>query len=259
MHWNVDPEIFRIGFVAVRWYSLLFMMSFVAGIGLFNYFFKLEKKPVSDVDHLLMYMLFSTVIGARLGHCLFYDPVYYLSNPIKILMVWEGGLASHGAAIAIPIGAWLYSRKRKDQPFMWLIDRVAIGVAISGFFIRMGNFFNSEIIGAPTDVPWAVIFDKVDSLPRHPSQVYEALAYLTIFLLMIWLYKKKQGQTQNGVFLGIFLILVFGFRFFVEFFKENQSAFESGMTLNMGQWLSIPAVLIGIWLLVRANTQNQKE
>ncbi len=249
MHWNVDPEIFRIGFVAIRWYSLLFMLSFVAGIYLFNYFFKLEKKPLADIDHLLMYMLFSTVIGARLGHCLFYDPVYYLSNPIKILMVWEGGLASHGAAIGIPIGAWLYSRKREGQPFLWLIDRVVIGVAISGAFIRLGNFFNSEIIGAPSNLPWAITFDRVDNIPRHPSQLYESLAYLTIFIILFLLYKKKQGKTRNGSLLGLFLILVFGFRFFVEFLKENQSAFEQSMSLNMGQILSIPAVLIGVALL----------
>jgi len=257
MHWNADPEIFRIGFLAIRWYSVLFMMSFVAGIYLFNYFFKLEKKPVSDVDHLLMFMLFSTIIGARLGHCLFYDPVYYLSNPIKILMVWEGGLASHGAAIGIPIGAWLYTRKRKDQPFMWLIDRVAIGVAISAFFIRLGNFFNSEIIGAPGDVPWAVIFDRIDNIPRHPAQLYEALAYLFIFIIMITIYKKKQGRTQNGMLLGLFLVLIFGFRLFVEFYKENQSAFEQGMALNMGQWLSIPAILIGIGLLIWSRSKPQ--
>ncbi len=249
MHWNVDPEIFRIGFVAIRWYSLLFMLSFVAGIYLFNYFFKLEKKPLADIDHLLMYMLFSTVIGARLGHCLFYDPVYYLSNPIKILMVWEGGLASHGAAIGIPIGAWLYSRKREGQPFLWLIDRVVIGVAISGAFIRLGNFFNSEIIGAPSNLPWAITFDRVDNIPRHPSQLYESLAYLTIFIILFLLYKKKQGKTRTGSLLGLFLILVFGFRFFVEFLKENQSAFEQSMSLNMGQILSIPAVLIGVALL----------
>jgi len=256
MHWNVDPEIFRIGFIAIRWYSLLFMLSFVAGIYLFNYFFKLEKKPLADIDHLLMYMLFSTVIGARLGHCLFYDPVYYLSNPLKILMVWEGGLASHGAAIAIPIGAWLYSSKREAQPFLWLIDRVTIGVAISGAFIRLGNFFNSEIIGAPSDVPWAVIFDRLgDNTPRHPSQLYESLAYLIVFIILFLLYKSKQGKTKNGSLLGLFLILVFGFRFFVEFVKENQSAFEQGMSLNMGQWLSIPAVLIGIGLLLWSRRQ----
>ncbi len=255
MHWNVDPEIFRIGFVAIRWYSLLFMLSFVAGIYLFNYFFKLEKKPLEDIDHLLMYMLFSTVIGARLGHCLFYDPVYYLSNPLKILMVWEGGLASHGAAIGIPIGIWLYSRKRKDQPFLWMADRVAIGVAISGFFIRLGNFFNSEIIGAPSDVPWAVVFDRLDNIPRHPSQIYEALAYLSIFLIMIAIYKKKQGQTKDGLLVGLFFVLIFGSRFFVEFLKENQSAFEQGMTLNMGQWLSIPAVLIGLGLILWSRQQ----
>lgn len=248
-HWNVNPEIFRIGFFALRWYSLLFMISFIVGVYLFNRFFRIEGKPAEDVDHLLMYMLFSTIIGARLGHCLFYDPAYYLSNPVKILMVWEGGLASHGAAIGIPIGAWLYSRKRPEQPFLWLIDRIVIAVAISGFFIRLGNFFNSEIIGAPTDAPWAVIFDRVDQIPRHPSQLYESLAYLGIFIILLLIYNKKREKTEHGLLLGLFLILTFTFRFFVEFVKADQSAFEAGMVLNMGQILSIPAVLIGAGLL----------
>jgi len=251
IHWNVNPEIFRIGFVAVRWYSLLFMLAFVAGIYIMNKIYKYENKPVEAVDHLLMYMLLATVIGARLGHCLFYDPSYYLSNPIKILMVWEGGLASHGAAIGILTGLYLYSKKYKDQPFLWVVDRVVITVALAGAFIRTGNLFNSEIIGAPTHLPWAFVFERVDSIPRHPSQIYEALAYLIVFVILYRLYMKQKEKTPNGQLLGLFLILVFGFRFLVEFVKANQEPFEQSMTLNMGQILSIPAVLAGIWLLYR--------
>ena len=258
IHWNVNPEIFRIGFVAVRWYSLLFMLAFVAGIYIMNKIYKLENKPVEAVDPLLMYMLFATVIGARLGHCLFYDPAYYLSNPVKILMVWEGGLASHGAAIGILTGLYLYSRKYKDQPFLWLVDRVVIPVALAGAFIRTGNLFNSEIIGAPTDLPWAFVFDRVDQVPRHPSQIYEALAYLFIFVILYRLYMKQKENTPKGQLLGLFLILVFGFRFFVEFVKANQEAFEQGMTLNMGQILSIPAVLAGVWLLYRVKKNKKR-
>ncbi len=258
IHWNVNPEIFRIGFVAVRWYSLLFMLAFVAGIYIMNKIYKLENKPVEAVDPLLMYMLFSTVIGARLGHCLFYDPAYYLRNPVKILMVWEGGLASHGAAIGILTGLYLYSRKYKDQPFLWLVDRVVIPVALAGAFIRTGNLFNSEIIGAPTDLPWAFVFDRVDQIPRHPSQIYEALAYLFIFVILYRLYMKQKENTPKGQLLGLFLILVFGFRFFVEFVKANQEAFEQGMTLNMGQILSIPAVLAGVWLLYRVKKNKKR-
>lgn len=251
LHWDMDPEIFRIGIFAIRWYSVLFMMSFIWGIFFFNWIYKKENKPLADLDHLLIYMLLGTVIGARLGHCLFYDPGYYLSHPLKILMVWEGGLASHGAAIGILLALYIYSGKRKDQPFLWLVDRMAVGVALAGFFIRTGNFFNSEIIGGPSKLPWAIIFDKVNAIPRHPAQLYEAFAYLIIFIILLLVYKRKMNKTPHGLLLGLFLIFIFGFRFFVEFVKEDQVSFEAGMTLNMGQLLSIPAVLAGVILLWR--------
>ena len=253
IEWNVDPEIFHIGFVSIRYYSLLFMLSFILGIAIFHGIYKRENKPKEDLDPLLIYMMLGTVIGARLGHCLFYDPIYYLSNPIKILKVWEGGLASHGAAIGILLSLYLYSRKHPDQPFLWLVDRIVITVALAGFFIRMGNLFNSEIIGKPTDVPWAFIFVRAQvpdpMTPRHPTQIYEALAYLVIFGILYYIYKKQGPKVRRGFLLGLFLVLVFGVRFFVEFLKENQVAFESGMALNMGQILSIPAVIAGIALI----------
>ncbi|MEJ2052481.1 MAG: prolipoprotein diacylglyceryl transferase [Calditrichaceae bacterium] len=261
--WNVDPEIIRIGFVSIRYYSLLFMLSFILGIAIFHKIYKRENKPKEDLDPLLIYMMIGTVVGARLGHCLFYDPMYYLSHPLKILMIWQGGLASHGAAIGILLSLYLYSRKHPDQPFLWLVDRIVITVALAGFFIRIGNLFNSEIIGKPTDVPWAFIFERAQvsdpMTPRHPTQIYEALAYLIIFFILYRIYKKHGPKLRRGYLLGLFLILVFGFRFFVEFLKENQVAFESGMALNMGQILSIPAVIAGIFLIFWAKEPKIEE
>jgi len=197
-------------------------------------------------------MIFGTVIGARLGHCLFYNPVYYLSNPIEIFKVWEGGLASHGAAIGILVAVYLFSKKKKKYPFLWIIDRIVIVVALAGTFIRLGNLFNSEIIGKPTDVSWAFIFTAIDDLPRHPTQLYESIAYLIIFLILLFIYYKGFEKNRSGLLFGLFLVLVFTFRFFVEFLKENQSGFEAGMTLNMGQLLSIPFVLIGIIFIIKS-------
>lgn len=266
IEWNVNPEIFHIGFVSIRYYSLLFMLSFILGIVIFNSIYKRENKRKEDLDPLLIYMMLGTVIGARLGHCLFYDPIYYLNNPIKILEVWEGGLASHGAAIGILISLYLFSKKHPDQPFLWLVDRIVITVALAGFFIRIGNLFNSEIIGKPTDVPWAFIFLRAqvaDPLtPRHPTQIYEALAYLTIFIILYFIYKRQGASMRRGFLLGLFLVLVFGVRFFVEFLKENQVPFEAGLPLNMGQILSIPAVIAGVilifWAKKPAVGTNQK-
>jgi prolipoprotein diacylglyceryl transferase len=252
IHWNVDPEIIKIGFFSLRYYSLLFMISFLTGIYIMRWMFKLENRNQDDVDQLLIYMLFGTVIGARLGHCLFYDPIYYLSDPILILKVWQGGLASHGAAIGILISLYMYKKKHKDQPYLWIMDRVVVSVALAAFFIRVGNLFNSEIIGKPTHADWGVIFDRIDAIPRHPSQLYEAFAYLVVFLILINIYKKYKANLPEGLIFGIFLIGIFGFRIIVEFYKENQSAFEAGMMLDMGQILSIPLVLAGIYFVYRA-------
>lgn len=254
-HWNVNPELFHYGFIHIRYYSLLWMLAFLIGIYMFNWIYKREHKPLEDLDTLLVYMLLGTIIGARLGHCIFYDPVYYFSHPIRILKVWEGGLASHGAAIGILIALYLYTRKRPNQPFLWLVDRIVIAVALGGSFIRLGNFFNSEIIGRPAHVPWAVIFDRVDQIPRHPTQIYEALAYLLIFFFLFFKYKKQGANTPRGQLFGWFLVLTFGFRFFVEFFKEYQEPFEAYLPLNMGQILSIPLVILGIYYLLRSKKE----
>jgi phosphatidylglycerol---prolipoprotein diacylglyceryl transferase len=252
IEWSISPEIFHLGPISVRWYGFLFAMAFVAGYFIMTWVFKKEKRPQPDLEQLSVYMIFGTVIGARLGHCLFYNPTYYLSNPIEILKVWEGGLASHGAAIGILVAVYLFSKKKKNYSFLWIIDRIVIVVALAGTFIRLGNLFNSEIIGKPTDVAWAFIFTSVDDLPRHPTQLYESIAYLIIFLILLFIYYKGFEKNRSGLLFGLFLVLVFTFRFFVEFLKENQSAFEKGMILDLGQLLSIPFIVAGIIFIVKS-------
>lgn len=256
MDWTVDREIFSIGFITIRYYSMLFLISFLLGMVILKKIFKAENRPVLDVDDLIVYIMIGTVIGARLGHVFFYGFDYYMSNPIEILKVWEGGLASHGGAIGVLTALYLFIKKKKGYTYLWIIDRVVIGTALAGFFIRMGNLFNSEIYGKPTDVPWAFTFSKyIDNVPRHPTQIYEALAYLTVFFILYKLYDLKKDRLQPGFLFGVFLVGVFGFRLFVEQFKENQVSFENGMPLNMGQILSIPLILLGIYLIYTAKNR----
>jgi prolipoprotein diacylglyceryl transferase len=252
INWNLDPEILTIGPIVLRWYSLLFMFAFLSGFFIMRWIYKNEGKKFEHVDQLFVFMFLSTIIGARLGHCLFYDPVYYIYNPLEILMIWKGGLASHGAAFGILIGLYLFSKKNPDLKYAWIVDRIVIVVSLSGFFIRMGNLFNSEIIGIPTNSGWGFIFSIIDFIPRHPAQLYEAIAYLCIFFMLIIIYNKKHDHLKKWLLTGIFFVLVFGFRFFVEFYKENQSGFEEGMVLNMGQILSIPIVIAGVILIVNS-------
>ncbi|MEJ5261596.1 MAG: prolipoprotein diacylglyceryl transferase [Ignavibacterium sp.] len=249
--WEVSPEIVKLGPFSLRWYGLLFALGFVLGYIILSKVYKKEKKPLEDLEKLSVYVILGTVIGARLGHCLFYDPAYYLTNPIEILKVWQGGLASHGAAIGILTALYLFSKKRKDQNLIWILDRLVIVVALGGALIRLGNLFNSEIIGKATDVPWAFVFIRVDEIPRHPTQLYESLFYFVSFLILYFIYQKKSISLKPGFLFGLFLILIFGFRFFIEFLKENQSAFESALPINMGQILSIPFVLLGLYFIFR--------
>jgi len=248
--WNINPEIFSIGPFSVRYYGLMWAMAFYIGYIIFNRFVKREHLPEGFLDSLTMYMIVGTVIGARLGHCLFYEPDYYLSNPLEILKIWHGGLASHGAAIGILIALFLFARKYK-VPMIYVIDRVVITVAIGGAFIRLGNLFNSEIYGVETTLPWGFIFVRNgEVLPKHPTQLYEALSYTAIFILLYWLYLKADGKLRNGFIFGIFLILLFGARFLIEYVKEPQVEFEKHMMLNMGQWLSLPFIVAGIVFLL---------
>ena len=252
--WNVDPEIFRIGGWAIRWYGLLFASGFFFGYLILTRIFNKEKIPIKYLDELTTYMILATVVGARLGHCLFYEPSYYLQHPQKILMVWEGGLASHGAGIAIVLTLLIYSRIRKFS-FLWVIDRIVIVVALAGFLIRMGNLMNSEIFGIQTTMPWGFLFvrtvnpgEPVEA--HHPTQLYEGISYLIIFIYLLRYYYKKDGKPSKGFIFGMFLLLIFGARFFIEFLKEPQVGFEETMILNMGQLLSIPFVLAGILLVL---------
>jgi len=256
--WSISPEIYSIGPIHIRYYGLLFALSFVVGFKIMEHIFNKENRSMDDLNDLVWYMILGTVIGARLGHCLFYNPEYYLANPIEILKIWTGGLASHGAAVGILTSIYFYSKKKKKQSFLWVMDRVVITVALAAVFIRMGNLFNSEIIGHPTDLAWGFIFTSADNIPRHPAQLYEALFYLLSFVIIYFQYKKYDGKFNDGYLFGIFLILIFGFRIFVEYFKENQTYFEEGMLLNMGQLLSIPLVIAGIYFLYYSKKKGSK-
>lgn len=254
----MSPDIFSIGPITIRWYGLFFAMSFLVGYQIMLVIFNKENRSEQDLNDLVWVMILGTVLGARLGHCLFYNPSYYLSHPVEILQIWKGGLSSHGAAIGIMIALYFYVRKRKDITYLQISDRVVITIALAGFFIRMGNLFNSEIIGKPTNATWGFVFTSVDLIPRHPAQLYEALAYLLIFIFLFTYFFTTNGKFKQGLILGFFLVMVFSFRFFVEFYKEDQSPFEAGMFLNMGQLLSIPLILLGIYLFFRKDNKVLK-
>ena len=258
IHWDVSPIIFSVGPLSVRWYGLLFAMSFVVGYFIMLRIFKKENLPESLLDKLSMYMLIATVVGARLGHVFFYEPANFLANQLDILKIWQGGLASHGAAIGILIGLYLFARHTR-QPFLLVIDRIVIVVALSGLFIRTGNLFNSEIYGNVTNLPWGFIFVRDgETLPRHPTQIYEALSYLGIFIYLLWYYYKKDGKPRPGYLFGFFLVVLFSVRLMIEFLKEPQVAFENSMILNMGQILSIPFIIAGAVILLRKPTITKK-
>ena len=251
LQWNANPILISMGPVAIRWYGLLFASGFLVGLVMVRWMFRREGRPLEDTDKLFNYMAVGTIIGARLGHCFFYEPSYYLSHPLAIIKIWEGGLASHGAFIGILIAVWLYARRRPEQPFLWVLDRICIPTILAGSLIRLGNLFNSEIVGIPTQVPWAIVFQRVDSLPRHPTQLYESVAYAAIFLLLWVFYRRWAGKIPDGKLFGVFLTAVFGFRFLIEWTKVRQAAFAADFPLSMGQMLSVPLVAFGLWLLLR--------
>lgn len=264
IHWNVDPVLIHLGNFGLRWYSLLFVSGFILGWFIFKWFFNREKIDEKLLDSLLYTLLLCTIIGARLGHCLFYQPDYYLGSMEgfwEIFMPWKGGLASHGGAIALIIGMIWYANhygKKYNFDFVWLMDHLAIAVAFAGAFIRLGNLFNSEIYGGATFLPWGFIFVRNgETGPKHPTQIYEALTYLILGIFLILLYKFKVKKTYRGTYIGIFLIICFGMRFLIEFIKEPQVAFENQMTLNMGQLLSIPFILLGIAFIIYAYIKKQ--
>lgn len=353
--WSANPDFFVIPGLdhPIRWYGLLFALGFVLGQLIFQYIYRVENKPKKDLEQLLIYVVAGTVVGARLGHCLFYDPSYYLSHPIEILFVWKGGLASHGGALGLFTSLYLYARTRKDQPYLWLLDRMVIIVAVAGTCIRTGNFMNSEIIGKATESDFGVVFARdfeqlllnssggvdevsfkrlegqqgtngnipmevqvaykrgenykkesienhyrkkiqndyvsysslkehillpngsieprisqkknqfivsfpVYGVARHPAQLYEAIYCVIIFLLLFHIWYHHRHQLNDGFLFGLFMAILFTLRFIDEFFKENQVAFEDGMSLNMGQILSIPFVAVGIFFMARSFLINKE-
>ena len=254
-HWDIDPELFSLGPIRIRWYGLAFASSFIFGFLLMRRIFRLEGRPVKNLDKLLVYVLIGTILGARLAHCFFYNPFYFWGNPIEILKVWKGGLASHGGGLGVLIAIFLYSRNKAQEPYLWLLDRIAIAGGLVGFFIRIGNLFNSEIIGTPTTLPWAFIFEKVDNIPRHPVQLYESITYGLIFIVLLTIYKKQRHKVKQGFLTGLFLLLVFTARFFLEFVKARQASYSSKLPLSVGQLLSVPFLLAGIVLIIYAHSK----
>ena len=259
IHWNFNPEIFHLGPFSVRWYGLMFALGFILGYNMVEKEFKHEKENTKWLDSLLIYIVVGTIVGARLGHVFFYGWDYYSKHLWEILMVWKGGLASHGGVIGVFIALWIFSKKVSKRNIFWIIDRVIVPTALVAMLIRLGNLFNSEIYGVQTSLPWGFIFERNhETVPKHPTQLYEALAYFVTFLVMRYMYWKTDAKSKTGLISGVFFIMVFTARFFIEFIKEDQEAFEAGMALNMGQWLSIPFVLFGIVLIVIALNRNKQ-
>lgn len=264
VHWHVDPVIFHIGSFGLRWYSILFVSGFILGWFIFRGFFRREKISEILLDPLLYTLLIGTIVGARLGHCIFYQPEYYFGSWqgfLEIFMPWKGGLASHGGTIVLFFAMlWFahhYGRKNGFD-FVWLLDHLCIAVAFAATFIRLGNLMNSEIYGDVTTLPWGFIFDlRGETEPKHPTQLYEALSYFILGIGLMYQYKFKLDKVYRGTFIGIFFIVCFGMRFLIEFIKEPQVAFEDNMILNMGQLLSIPFILLGVGFLIYAYIKKQ--
>lgn len=261
--WTADPAIFTIGSKEIRWYSLMFIIGFGIGYKIVERMWKRENINPKWIDPLLYYTLAGTVVGARLGHCLFYDPGYYLSHPFEILKVWEGGLASHGGVLGIIVAIYFYSKHVSRQSMLWTFDKLVVPTGLVAALIRIGNLMNHEVYGLPTDLPWGFRFienlhawrqgaEPIFSAPSHPTQIYEAACYLLTFVLCMWLYFKKDAWKKEGLIFGIFMICIFTARFFIEFLKNNQEDFEAAMPINMGQCLSIPFIVMGIYFIVRA-------
>lgn len=259
IHWNVNPEIFHLGPLSVRWYGLLFASGFLLGYYIVEQMFKWENEDLKWLDSLFFYLIIATVVGSRLGHVFFYGWDYYSQNLGEIFMVWHGGLASHGGALGVIIAMYLHSKFVTKRSVLWTLDRVIVPIALVAALIRTGNLMNSEIYGIETTLPWGFIFEQNGEIvAKHPTQIYEALAYLFVFAVLMFLYWKTNSRNKPGLLLGTFFILMFIARFLIEFIKEDQEAFEAGMLLNMGQWLSIPFILFGVYLVVRAIQKPEK-
>jgi phosphatidylglycerol---prolipoprotein diacylglyceryl transferase len=268
--WDVGPALLDLGGFEIKAYSVFFAMGFIVGYFIVKKFYQQEGVPVKELDTLTVWVVLGGIIGARLGHCLFYDWDYYSKNLLEIVLPFSftpefhftgfQGLASHGGAIGIIISMLLFYKKTKKKSFFWLIDRIAIPTGFAGALIRLGNLMNSEIYGHQTDLPWGFIFVRnSDTVASHPTQLYEAAFYIITSIVLMRLYKVERFRNASGFLLGVFFIMVFTARFFIEFVKENQVAFEETMSLNMGQILSIPVVLAGVFLVVRALNNSRQE
>jgi len=267
--WTADPAIFSIGSKEIRWYALMFLIGYAIGYYIVKRMFLREKHNTQWLEPMLFYTVFGMMIGARLGHCLFYMPGYYLANPLEMLKVWEGGLASHGGVLGIIVAIYFFSKKVSHKSMMWSFDKLVTPTGLVAALIRIGNLLNHEVYGHPTDLPWGFRFIKnlhgwkegaapVFTAPSHPTQLYEALFYLLTFVLCMWLYFKKDAWKKEGLIFGIFMICIFASRFFIEFLKVSQEKFEDSMFLDMGQLLSIPFILAGIYFVQKALTRDKK-
>ncbi|MHC1702964.1 MAG: prolipoprotein diacylglyceryl transferase [Tenuifilaceae bacterium] len=269
IHWNPDPEIINIFGISIRYYGLLFASGLILSIYILGWIYKRENILSEHLVKLSIFGIIGILAGARLGHCLFYEPSYYLSHPIEMILpitfpagggvkfIGYQGLASHGGALGLLIALYFYSRKTKHS-MIDTVDLIAVVSGLSAGFIRLANFMNSEIIGMPTTKPWGVIFEKVDNLPRHPAQLYEAISNFIIFAIMMILYIKMRDRLKNGFFFGLVLVLIFIARFVIEFVKEDQVGFEDGMTFNMGQLLSLPYIFVGFGFIIYGLWKTKK-
>ncbi|MBL6995979.1 MAG: prolipoprotein diacylglyceryl transferase [Desulfobacula sp.] len=249
MVWNFDPILISFLKFNIHWYGVLFASAIFIGFQIMKRFYINERVSLESLDALLIYCVVGIVVGARLGHCIFYDPQYYFTNILRIFAIWEGGLASHGGGIGVAAAVFFYAKKYKVKLF-WIVDRLTIPTALFGFFVRIANFLNSEILGKPSNEPWAIVFKRIDDIPRHPVQLYESLAYCFVLILLSVLYRFIRMKEQSGILLGVFLCAIFSARFLLEFFKEKQAVYESELILTTGQMLSIPFLLVGIFLLI---------
>lgn len=267
--WNVSPEIFTAGGFSLRYYSAFFAIGFVLAYFVIKHYYKQENIPQKELDRLTVFVVLGGILGARIGHCVFYEPSYFLTREHWMEMIlpfsfspfrFTGyqGLASHGGAIGVLLAVFIFKFKSQQAGFLAILDKIVIPTGFVGALIRFGNLMNSEIYGYPTDLPWGFLFVRNgDTLPCHPTQIYEAICYIVVSVVLILLYRKPKYARMHGLMLGVFLIMVFSARFFIEFLKQNQESFEQGMALNMGQILSIPAVIGGIGLVIYAFRKKQ--
>lgn len=248
MIWNVDPVFLRLGAFEIRYYGLMFALGFLTMDLYVKSLFKKHGKDPELVSSLTTHIVIGMLVGARLAHCLFYEPEIYLSHPIEILKIWEGGLASHGGYAGVLVAVWIYLKKHKDLSFLWIMDLIVGPCLFLGGLIRLGNLFNSEILGHVYEGPFSVVFKRIDNIPRHPAQVYESIGYFTIAAILMWVAKNKFTTLTRGMNLVLAIVLSFTFRFFIEFFKDEQSELVVTNAINMGQWLSLAFVIGGLGL-----------